>query len=242
MTRTSWPGMMSRVNVREIDRHDPAEPELVAVRMRETLEEVLGREAGRAMYTLDWLRQRVLWHLDGHLPGQVFVSVDERARLTGHTIVRVDTDDSGDPVGLFSTTFVAPEFRRRGVALKLLRRGEDWMRGQSLQVAVTWTAEDNAKLIGLFLRAGYAVSDRQKGFVKLARCLARQGPEATRELRRPTPDPPHPVEAGHQPRAPVLAHPEPPGLDLEPGHPGVRDQLAGLDLQGAPGQVGNPRR
>ncbi|CAN0477795.1 unnamed protein product, partial [Phaeothamnion confervicola] len=95
------------------------EIDIVAGRMRETLLEVLGY----CEYSLDWLRERVKFHLQ---VGAVFVV--EADRILGHTIVREE-----DGKGLFSTTYVLPESRRLGVADALLDRGEEWMRSRGMR-------------------------------------------------------------------------------------------------------------
>src|SRR5437762_9348922 len=50
--------------IRPVDPTSESELELAARRMRLTLNEVLGEEAGTALYSMEWLRQRVLWHLN----------------------------------------------------------------------------------------------------------------------------------------------------------------------------------
>lgn len=158
--------------IREIDPHSPAEVEIVAARMRETLVEVLGEETGRSMYTMDWLIQRVRWHLDPNAStGAVFLSENGEGQVTGHTIVRIDADEAGKTIGLFSTTFVEPGSRNRGVARGLLARGERWMIERGMTEAVTYTDQDNAKLQKLYIGAGYALSAAPKGFVKLSKPL-----------------------------------------------------------------------
>ena len=141
--------------------------------MRETLVEVLGEERGTALYSLDWLRQRVLWHLDSEKArAAVFVSEDDAARVTGHTIVRVEHEELGaQPIGLFSTTFVERASRRRGIADCLLCHGERWMRAERMPEAVTYTATHNAKLIGLYLKHGYVLRPAGAEMVRLAKTL-----------------------------------------------------------------------
>lgn len=56
--------LKSDVKIREIDPILINEIELVATRMRQTLVEVLGPEKGTALYTMEWLLERVRWHLD----------------------------------------------------------------------------------------------------------------------------------------------------------------------------------
>lgn len=157
--------------VREIAKGSQAEVDLVAQRMRETLVEVLGEERGTLLYTMDWLRERVLWHMDpSKSRAQIYLAeIDEGsgARVAGHTIVRVDRDDGGRPIGLFSTTYVEPGARRSGVATSLLLRGEAWLMAEGMMVAVTDTSEANAKLIRLFEKHGYAIVVRASDMVRL---------------------------------------------------------------------------
>lgn len=135
-----------------------AERDLVAERMRLTLLEVVGEE----LYTMDWLRDRVDFHLR---EGAVLVAAENDETL-GHTIVRVE-----DGVGLFSTTYVDPAHRRRKVAQALVRRGEEWLAARGMAEAVTCTAESNLPLQRLFQGLGYAETDRREDFVKLSRSL-----------------------------------------------------------------------
>ena len=140
--------------------------------MRATLIEVLGEQEGGALYTMEWLRDRVLWHLDpGRCTGQVFLAEADDGTVIGHNIVRVDEEESGQPVGLFSTTYVAPAQRRRDVATRLLLAGEAWMRDRGMPAAVTDTAEDNVRLIGCFRRQGYEIVLRKDGMVRLRKSL-----------------------------------------------------------------------
>ncbi|MBI3565210.1 MAG: GNAT family N-acetyltransferase [Elusimicrobia bacterium] len=141
--------------------------------MRSTLAEVLGRARGRRMYSLAWLERRVRFHLDSERRAQVFVAQARGGAVVGHTIVRAEGAASGRAFGLFSTTYVAPAYRRRGVAERLLRRGERWMRRHRLPRAATYTSEANAKLIRLYEKLGYAVVARypRKKMIELSKRL-----------------------------------------------------------------------
>ena len=168
--------MNGSIVIRPIDSNSVAEIELVANRMRETLIEVLGEERGADMYSLDWLAQRVRWHLDpSEVLGQVFLAVDSDQHICGHTIVRKDKDDDGAPIGLFTTTYVAPASRRHGVAKLLLDQGETWIREHDLSEAVTYTEKDNIKLQNLYLEHDYKMFPMPKDFVKLAKTLGGTG-------------------------------------------------------------------
>ena len=140
---------------------------LVARRMKSTLVEVLGAERGAQMYTMTWLRQRVREHL-GREDAAVFVALE--TSVMGHTIVREETLDHG-VLGLFSTTYVVPDARRRGAADALLDTGEAWMRQRGLARAATHTAADNTPLHKLYERRGYTIDLRTGGMVRFARDL-----------------------------------------------------------------------
>jgi ribosomal protein S18 acetylase RimI-like enzyme len=140
--------------------------------MRLTLIEVLGEAAGAGMYSMDWLRARVRWHLDpSECTGRVLVAVAADA-IVGHTIVRLEPGDPG-PTGLFSTIYVVPEARRRGIADTLVRHGEAWFASHRMTTLGTSTSEDNARLISLFAKHGYAVvvHAREQRMVHLSKTL-----------------------------------------------------------------------
>lgn len=142
--------------IRDIDPASGTEVDLVARRMRQTLVEVEGEKAGTALYTMEWLRDRVRWHLDpANCTGRVFLAVDGAGGITGHAIVRVEKDGAGRDFGLFSTLFVDPPLRKAGIAARLLDHGEAWMRERRLPEAATWTSSTNAKLVALLVKRGY---------------------------------------------------------------------------------------
>lgn len=159
--------------IRALNPTSAEEIELVAARMRLTLIEVLGEEAGRSLYSMDWLSQRVRWHLDPlQAIAQIYLAENPAGHITGHTILRIERDDAEREFGLFSTTYVEPESRNRGVALRLLVAGEDWMRVQGMTEAVTDTSETNSPLIRLFRRRGYEIVHTEGGMIRLARSLS----------------------------------------------------------------------
>lgn len=142
--------------LREIDPTSDAEIDLVAQRMRATLIEVEGEETGTALYSMDWLRERVRWHLDAaQVVAQVILAEAEDGVILGHTIVRREFEQDGRQYGLVSTTYVLPDSRRSGVAEALLIAGEEWMRGLGLGICATWTSSTNLKLIRLYEKHGY---------------------------------------------------------------------------------------
>lgn len=147
---------------------------LVAERMRLTLIEVLGYDTGANMYSMDWLRERVRWHLDpAQCTGEVFV-VEVEGVIVGHTVVRLEPGDAGGLTGLFSTIYVIPEARRRGIADVLVQHGEAWFASHQMITMGTSTSETNFRLIMLFEKHGYKIVLRvpESHMIHLSKTLA----------------------------------------------------------------------
>ena len=143
-------------HIRAINPLSAAEIDLVAQWMRATLIEVEGEDTGTALYSMDWLRERVRWHLDADQVAACVLLVEGKMGLIlGHTIVRREFEQDGREYGLVSTTYVLPESRRLGVAEALLRAGEEWMRSLGLGSSATWTSSTNLKLIRIYEKHGY---------------------------------------------------------------------------------------
>ena len=145
------------VAVQPVQAGDTAALDWVAQGMRDTLVEVEGRAQAEALHDMAWLRDRALSHVDGRLsPSAVWVA-RQGETIVGHCIVRRELDDAG-PLGLFSTTYVLPAFRRAGVAQALHAVAEDWFSAQGLQRRATWTSATNRPLIRLYERRGYRIA------------------------------------------------------------------------------------
>jgi len=158
--------------IRPLDAEDADEVDLVAARMRETLVEVLGLQRARAVHSEAEIRERLLWHVDP-LPGRqalALVSVDSRGSLSGHTLLRVEREHERD-VGLVATTYVAPPYRRQGVAARLLAAGETWLSSQGVVELVTYTDAHNTPLQELYRKHGYGATSLADDWVRLCRLL-----------------------------------------------------------------------
>ena len=137
-----------------------AEIDIVANRMRTTLIEVEGEEVGTALYSLDWLRERVRWHLGNPAVQAKVLLATSDGEIIGHTIVRREAEAFAAEFGLISTTYVCPEFRGLGVATALLEAGERWFASLKLRSYATWTSSANSQLIKLYEKHGYTVTER----------------------------------------------------------------------------------
>jgi GNAT superfamily N-acetyltransferase len=159
------------MKIREIDPKSNAEIQLVAQRMQQTLVEVLGEEKGKSMYTMDWLVERVRWHLDSkNTDGRVFISESQSGEITGHAIARID---HGSSFGYFSTIFVEPSSRRHGVATRLMKHVEGWFSERKVPKVVYNTADNHLALIGLFKAHGYDITHSESEMVQLTKILLR---------------------------------------------------------------------
>jgi GNAT superfamily N-acetyltransferase len=124
------------------------------------------------MYSPDWLRDRVRFHLDpAQSTGQVFLSENEGAAITGHFIVRIERDEGGRRFGYGSTIFVEPASRGSGIAQSLLEQGERWMRDQGVAEAEYCTADHHVRILRLFSRNGYRIIEKSTEMVRLAKSL-----------------------------------------------------------------------
>ena len=164
--------------LRDLDPACEADIEWVARGMHLTMIEVEG-EQGRDTYPLAWARTRLLELLDpARHAAHVFLAVSgsDRRHIAGHTILRLNAMPDGRPYGLVSTTYVDPSHRRSGLADRLLDRGEAWIRAQGMAEAATWTSATNVRLIRLYEKHGYAVTETGANggttMVRLAKALA----------------------------------------------------------------------
>ncbi len=148
--------------LRDFDPARDADFDWVARGMHLTLVEVEG-EKGRETYPLVWARARLREMLDRPSPfdAAVFLAVaaDDSDSIVGHTILRLNTMPDGRVYGLVSTTYVDPAHRRSGIADVLLDRGEAWIRAQGMDEAATWTSSTNVRLIRLYEKHGYAITE-----------------------------------------------------------------------------------
>jgi hypothetical protein len=80
--------LRQNLDLRALNPADAAEIEQVAQGMRATLIEVEGEALGASLHSLDWLRERVRWHLD-HPCAAVWLALQGEA-IVGHSLVRAE--------------------------------------------------------------------------------------------------------------------------------------------------------
>ncbi len=159
------------MKIREIDPLSVSEVELVAQRMRQTLVEVLGEEEGSSMYSMDWLIQRVRWHLNPlNTNGRVFLLEDHVGTIVGHAIARIDHDSS---FGYFATIFIEASSRRRGAASRLINHVEDWFLKFNMTKIHYNTAVNHVAVLNLFKSHGYVLTHVEADMVQLTKFLSK---------------------------------------------------------------------
>ncbi len=158
--------------IRELNPQSPAEIELVATRMRQTLIEVVGEEKGGGMYTMEWLRDRVLWHLDStKTTSKVLLAEDPHGHIAGHALARIEVADDKTDYGYFATVFVEPTYRRKGIATDFMAQIEKWFVSKNMPKIIYNTAETNGRLIRLFKRHGFVITLFHSEMVQLTKML-----------------------------------------------------------------------
>lgn len=158
--------------LRDLDASRDAEVRLVAERMRATLVDVLGAERGGALYTMEWLIERVRWHLDPNRTVARVVLAEHEGVVVGHAIARTERGEGGAAFGYFSTVYVVPAFRKRGVATTLMSEVERWLASMGMPRIVYNTATHNERLLRLFARHGYRVTATEGEMVQLTKPLS----------------------------------------------------------------------
>ncbi|MBY0316952.1 MAG: GNAT family N-acetyltransferase [Bdellovibrionales bacterium] len=162
---------MSPVLIREINSSSNDEISWVAERMRATLIDVLGRNIGEGLYSMDWLNERVRWHIDSKkTTGKVFISENPEQEKTGQAIARLEHRD-GERYGYFATLYVEPNFRRQGIAAQLMLQVERWFKKLKMSKIVYNTAKSNDRLISLFKRQGYRITLEHKDMIQLTKYI-----------------------------------------------------------------------
>lgn len=160
------------IRIREINRDSDKEIALVALRMRQTLIEVLGEEKGTALYSMEWLLDRVRWHLDpAQTRAKIYLVETGHGEISAHAIARVERDESDAEYGYFSTVFVEPNSRNKGLAKSLLQHVEFWFKEIKMPKVIYNTAGTHTKLLKLFESHGYQVTHRESEMVQLTKLL-----------------------------------------------------------------------
>jgi GNAT superfamily N-acetyltransferase len=159
-------------NIRDININSEEEILLVASRMQSTLVEVLGEVKGKSLYSMDWLTERVQWHIDLIPKAKILLLENETGNILGHAIVRDEQVESGNRFAYFSTIYVVPASRGKGLAKDLMNAVEKWCEDQEINIVRYNTAIDHPVIIKLFKNNGYQVTHEENEMVQLTKELS----------------------------------------------------------------------
>jgi GNAT superfamily N-acetyltransferase len=162
---------MTQFTIRDLNPSQHSEIELVANRMRSTLVDVLGKDKGESLYSIDWLINRVNEHIDMGDKSKVILVESEKGIIVAHAIVRIDADEEGNEFVFFSTIYVLPESRKSGVASLIINTVDEWCVKKSLSRIIYNTATDNHRLIRLYEKHGYSIILHDGDMVKLEKVI-----------------------------------------------------------------------
>lgn len=156
-------------SIREINPTVKEEILLVAERMRQTLIEVMGQEKGSTFYTIEWLIDRVYWHLSHERIAKVMIVENNKSEIIGHAIARIEYDENKKKFGFFSTIFLLPEFRGQGIASEIIDFVENWLFSFDIYKIIYNTAANHFALINLFQKHDYIITESEGEMVRLTK-------------------------------------------------------------------------
>jgi GNAT superfamily N-acetyltransferase len=84
-------------------------------------------------------------------------------RIVGQALYSVKTDEEGRRYGFCFSRYVLPEYRRKGIARKLLADALEWFKEKGASYAIAQTHITNIPLQHLFEREGFTISEPQPG-------------------------------------------------------------------------------
>lgn len=154
-----------KIHLREVDRHNPNEVDLIVGRCMETILEMVPEFNNDPMlareviedFTFSQMKERIMGatHDPHH---KIVVASDLDGEMLGHSIFSIKKDADNFTYGSFFTRYIAPEHRRMGLASRMLQEAEEWMKQMGAQYFLAQTHVKNYKLQNLFRKHGYRVT------------------------------------------------------------------------------------
>ena len=115
-------------------------------------------ELERICFSVPWSRKMLAEELDNACSA-FLAAVDETGRVVGYAGLMVVLDE-----GYITNVAVHPDFRRRGIAQKLLDVFENFARGNKLAFLTLEVRESNYGAIALYGSRGYRGVGRRKNY------------------------------------------------------------------------------
>ena len=157
--------------IRDIDQNNVDEIDLVVDRAMETVLETIPEFEGKkenalkiwSNFTFEKMKEMFVKDFDSPAH-RIFVVIDNsNQKIVGHAICSYKSDDDAKKYGFCYSRYIHPDFRRNGLANKLLNEQELWWRENSAEYVIAQTHETNIKLKNLFVKNGFDVEGPVKG-------------------------------------------------------------------------------
>ena len=157
--------------IRDIDPTNQQEISLTVRRAMETVLETIPEfkndpdNALKAWPNFTFEKMKEMFVKDYDNPDhRTFLIVDpEKNFILGHAICSIKEDDALNKYGYCFSRYINPEYRRKGLATKLLKEQEKWYVERKVKYVLAHTHENNTKLKGLFEKHGYTSQGPIKG-------------------------------------------------------------------------------
>lgn len=95
---------------------------------------------------------------------EMYVAEDKQThQILGHSIFSVKEDEEGKKYGFWFSMYVAPEFRKNGVASALVGEQENWWKSKGVECVLGHTHAKNMKLQSLIKRLGFVLNGPIEG-------------------------------------------------------------------------------
>lgn len=111
-------------------------------------------------YTIEWLHKLILSDTTS-----VIVAIDD-TKIIGYIIVALKRNPQSRLYGCIVSITVLPEYRRKGYARELLRRGEDKIKQMQVGRVGLMVRKSNEPAMKLYLSEGYARQKKIKKYYK----------------------------------------------------------------------------
>ena len=154
-----------KIHIREVDRNNPNEVDLIVGRCMETVLETVPEFNNDPMMARDALPNFTFEEMKSKILGathdphhKIIVASAMDGEMMGHSIFSIKKDSDGFTYGSFFSRYIAPEHRRMGLASRLLEEAEGWMKEMGAQYSQAQTHVKNYKLQNLFRKFGYKVT------------------------------------------------------------------------------------
>jgi ribosomal protein S18 acetylase RimI-like enzyme len=157
------------LTIRPIDPDRASELDLVARRCMDTVLETIPEFEGRediarshlSNFTLAQMTDMIRADLTDPAKRIMLAVADDV--IAGQALYSVKTDRAGTLYGFCFSRYVLPEYRRNGIAAKLLTDALEWFKREGARYVIAQTHVENIPLQHLFEAQGFTRSDPQPG-------------------------------------------------------------------------------